>query len=263
LARLNGDDIREGLKGVRAPQNRIEFLQAHEIRATLEAALAHDAQTFSATLREHAGLAPRGATPRYPPIAPFTLAALLSGMRLGELLTLEWRDVNLSARGENGRVVGEIQLRAEVNKTVRARTVDLSASPALLSLLQALQHRSQPGASVFALTPELAKQSMRRMRKLGAPSHFDWQTCRRTCGTFLTNAPGIFGAASAYRSARQLGHSVAVAESNYLGVVRGIPHEAKTLEAAMGIEDLATRVVAEVKQSRAYLQQLAGDSGPG
>ncbi len=42
---------------------------------------------------------------------------------------------------------------------------------------------------------------------------FGWQVLRRTCGTFLTNAPGIFGEASAYRSARQLGHSVAAPRS--------------------------------------------------
>jgi hypothetical protein len=43
-------------------------------------------------------------------------------------------------------------------------------------------------------------------------------------------------------SARQLGHSVTVAEKHYLGVVRGIPREARTLEAAMQIEDLARQV---------------------
>ena len=56
----------------------------------------------------------------------------------------------------------------------------------------------------------------------GAPD-FDWQMLRSTCATYLTNAPGIFGAATVFLSARQLGHSVTVAECHYLGVHRGIP----------------------------------------
>lgn len=79
---------------------------------------------------------------------------------------------------------------------------------------------------------------MKRLKEqYGAPESFSWQVLRRTCGTFLTNAPGIFGAASAYRSARQLGHSVAVAvaEKHYLGVVK-VPPEAMTLEDAMALD---------------------------
>lgn len=89
---------------------------------------------------------------------------------------------------------------------------------------------------------------MKRLRaSYGAPSSFEWQALRRTCGTFLTNAPGIFGAASAYRSARQLGHSVAVAERHYLGLERGIPREARTLEQAMQIEAEVQQILDAVK----------------
>jgi hypothetical protein len=45
-------------------------------------------------------------------------------------------------------------------------------------------------------------------------------------------------------SARQLGHSVAVAERHYLGVHRGIPKDAHTLEAAMQIEKAMLHVLA-------------------
>ena len=89
---------------------------------------------------------------------------------------------------------------------------------------------------------------MTRLRDdYGAPPKFSLQVLRSTCGTFLTNAPGIFGAASAYRSARQLGHSVAIAEKHYLGLVRGISPTAGTLEAAMGIEDLLEKVAERVE----------------
>ena len=69
-------------------------------------------------------------------------------------------------------------------------------------------------------------------------------------GAWLTNAPGIFGAASAYRSAKQLGHSVAIAEKCYLGLLRGIPREARTLDEAMGINDLLDEIVAQAGGAR-------------
>jgi len=67
---------------------------------------------------------------------------------------------------------------------------------------------------------------------------------RWTRKSWLTNAPGIFGSASAYRSAKQLGHSVHVAEKYYVDVARGIRREARTLEAAMQIEEQMKKVIA-------------------
>lgn len=48
----------------------------------------------------------------------------------------------------------------------------------------------------------------------------------------------------ALTAARQLGHSVQVAEKHYLGLVRGIPRDARTLEAAMQVEDVVAKVIA-------------------
>lgn len=88
--------------------------------------------------------------------------------------------------------------------------------------------------SASPYTVDLVESARARLEEIGAPK-FDWQL-RATCATYLTNAPGIFGAATVFLSARQLGHSVAVAERHYLGVHRGIPKDAHTLEAAMQIE---------------------------
>jgi hypothetical protein len=110
----------------------------------------------------------------------------------------------------------------------------------LRKLLAALHLRSDKKGSVFNLTRDAANAAFRRLQKeFGAPPGTGWQALRRTCGTYLTNAPGIFGAASAYRSAKQLGHSVTVAERHYVDVARGIPRDARTLEEAMQIEDQA------------------------
>lgn len=55
--------------------------------------------------------------------------------------------------------------------------------------------------------------------------------------TYLTNAPGTYGAASVYHSAQQLGHSVRIAEAYHLGRERGIPAalEAKVELASFGL----------------------------
>jgi hypothetical protein len=45
---------------------------------------------------------------------------------------------------------------------------------------------------------------------------------------------------------RQLGHSILVAERHYVGLIRGIPIEARTLEAAMQIEREADQVIASI-----------------
>jgi hypothetical protein len=142
-----------------------------------------------------------------------------------------------------------IRLRAEHTKTHRARTIGVEVSPALRALRAAMKLRAGKNAAyVFELPPDrdgtrrpyttdlIEASRQRLMDDYGAPA-FDWQTLRSTCATYLTNAPGIFSAATVFMSAKQLGHSVTVAEKHYLGVHRGISKEAHTLEAAMQIEE--------------------------
>src|SRR5690606_35237730 len=110
---------------------------------------------------------------------------------------------------------------------------------------------------VFSISYDGVAAAVKRLRgTYGAPS-FSPQILRSTCGTFLTCAPGIFGAASAYRSARQLGHSVAVAERHYLGLIRGIPREARALEEVMQIQVQMARVI-EAAARRAGRDELGG-----
>lgn len=143
-------------------------------------------------------------------------------------------------------------------KTKRYRTIGLEVCPALRSLLVAMKLKSGGDGYVFGGKTQLLHTRVesgrkRLLRDYGAP-RFSWQNLRQTTGTFLTNAPGIYGAASVFMSARQLGHSVAVAERHYLGVVRGIPREARTLESAMQIEALAQRIIEEVSAPNLVLK---------
>lgn len=242
LPHANLEDMKYGLERLRAATNRIDYRKPHELQQLLEVALEHDEQRFDATREEHAGLRPIGTTYRYSPIAPFIACALLTGMRLGEVIALDWRNVDLEALDHDGRVVGEIHLTS-ATKTHKARTIGLEVSPALRRLLAALKLKCGGKGNVFGLRREEAVASEKRLRQMGAPAGCNYQALRRTCGTFLTNAPGIFGAASAYRSARQLGHSVQVAEKHYLDVARGIRRDARTLEAAMQIEEQMKKVI--------------------
>lgn len=260
LPRLTADELRDGLKKLKAPPQRIDYRKPDELQRLLAAALRHDAQTFTATRDEHADSHARkalaqgrkGSTLRYTPVAPIIAAALVTGMRFQALIDLDWKHVDLDAHDHEGRAVGEIVPPAG-STTKRTGVIGLESSPGLRKLLAAMRLRSGGQGPVFSLTREEAKASLRRLvAEYGAPAGSTWQAFRRTCGCYLTNAPGIFGAASAYRSAKQLGHSVAVAERHYLDVVRGIPKDARTVEASMQIESELRQIIeAAAGQARA------------
>jgi integrase len=244
LPRLTSDDLRDALERMAVTTERVDYLKPADLRRLLQAALRHDADTHQITREEHKGLRPVGTTPKYDAVAPFVACVLLTGMRLGEAVSLEWKQVDLDALDHDGNPVGEIHLTG-ATKTKRARTIDLDVSPALRRLLAALKLATGGKGRVFGhLTEGTVNAARKRLQAdYGAPDGFGWQALRRTCGTYLTNAPGIFGAASAYRSARQLGHSVQVAERHYLGLARGIPREARDLETAMQVADLMREIV--------------------
>ncbi|RMG09912.1 MAG: hypothetical protein D6731_18735, partial [Planctomycetota bacterium] len=237
--RLDRDKIADGLARVPEPRPRPDFLRPSELRELLGAALRHDADTFDETREEHAGRKPKGSTLRHEPVGPFVLVTLLTGCRVGEVLALRWASVDFDEQ--------EIVLAATATKTKHERSVSLEVAPALVDLLRALKLRSE-GPYVFGGKRPWSRSRVEAARKrlsrdYGSPS-FTWQRLRQTCATFLVNAPAIYGAASAYRAARQLGHSVAVAERNYLGLAKSVPKDATTLEAAMRIESEVDELLA-------------------
>lgn len=246
LPRLDRDAVSDGLRILATPKPSPTFMRSADLKALLAAALAHDTETFRATRSGEKDV------PRYPAIAPFVTVAILTGMRLGELIGLDWSEVDLPEQ--------KIRLGVRV-KTKTSRDMDLAeVSPGLVKYLQAMHGRAgEPNEGpVFGLSEEEVRAAQRRLNRYlkngsfsrpkeskdDAASSFSWQQIRRTVGTFLTNSPGIFGSASAYRSARFLGHGVSVAERFYLGLIT-IPKDATTLEAAMGIESLIEQTLGD------------------
>lgn len=239
---LTHDAITDHLKLFPEPRPVPAFLRPAQLAALVAAGRKHDADTFAMTREEKERGKGKGSTLRHEPILPYIAVVLLTGMRADEARCLRWSAVDLAAAP-----AGNILLRPEDVKTKHGRIVDLIVSEALHELLASMRLRAseetfvfgdardERGHTVLALTRGIVEACRRRLvGAYGAP-RFSWQQLRVTCGTFLANAPGIFGAASAYREARQLGHSVTVAEKHYLGVVHVDP-EARTLEAAMGID---------------------------
>ena len=239
LPRLDSDGIGDGLRSMKAPRPLPEFLRTPDLRRLLQAARRHDAATFAETRGEHQGKGKKGTTAKYQPVSQFSTALLLSGARFNELARLEWRDVDLDAE--------EILIRPEKSKTGIARRVDLSVSPGLVALLAALRLRARGARFVFGgsepVSYNLAKSTHKRLiRDFGAPEAFTWQMLRRSCGTYIT-CSGVFGKAGAWMSAKQLGHTVMVAERYYVGAIKDVPQDAKTVEDAMQIADLVGEVV--------------------
>jgi integrase len=226
LPRLTSDGISEGLEHFSAPKDPPEFLKPDQVKALISACLDHDQATFKATRKEHAS-GQSGATFKYEPIGPFVVFVLLSGCRLAESLGLRWESITMTAPSQ-------IELAGADTKTSRGRLIDLQVSPALFMLLEAIRPAKATGKVFTGLTRDSANAGRKRLIGEHKAPSFDWQLLRSTCSTYLTNAPGIFGAASAYRSAKQLGHSVQIAEGHYAGVTR-VNRDATSIETALEI----------------------------
>jgi integrase len=163
---------------------------------------------------------------REPRFTAAVVIALGTGMRCGELERLAWDQVDLDAFPG-----GTIKLDA-ATKTRRGRTIDLSVCPTTRDVLRLLRARNE-GAFVLGRHKVLDRAVMKRWIHQNQVAGFEWswQVLRQTCESFLVCSPGLgFGI---YKAAKQVGHTVAVAEKHYVDIVRGIPPEARVLEDAM------------------------------
>jgi integrase len=250
LPHLTADEITDRMRAVKSTHETPHFLRSSAIKSLLKAAQRHDKASYSFARR---GTVNTSGKYQYTPIYEFIVAALLTGCRFAELAELRWDEVNLDA--------GEIVIQGDRTKTGRGRRISLDVTPALKTLLSTMALRKGDNRFVFTepADREVKKQKAGRVagdagmnrnaadrarkrliEKFGAPS-FTWHDLRRTCGTFLACAPGIYAGAGAFHAAKRLGHSVVVSERHYAGAITDIPKKAETLEEAMSIgQTLAT-----------------------
>lgn len=212
---MTASAVTEALETVKDRSEKKDFLRPAQLRAILAACIAYDADT---SIRSEI----RGRM--YATI----LLVMLTGMRSQEALRLEWRDIG---EDPDGRPC--IHVRREIAKNGRARRIYLAHSPLLAHLVGNRRGRADNARVVGVARSVLATARYTIAAKLGLA--FDCKVFRRTCGTFLTCAPNIFGAAAPYMSAQQLGHTVEVAQKNYLGLVQ-VDRAHTTTEAAMDLQ---------------------------
>lgn len=227
LPNLNSETILDRLPYMKTQRPSPRFFKSEEIKMLLEAVDQHDAKLDDG-LGHH----------RYP-IGDFVRIVLLTGLRFSEALALRWVDIDFDEQ--------LIRLPAEAAKGGISRLITLTESPSVYDLLEHRKKVSSPNDPwVFSVRRKkgnrvryeaLSRHTAESCRKRIAKSYrfnFGWHDLRRTCGTFLANASGIYGAASVFKAASRLGHSVAVAQRLYYGQVSA-GEGAKTLERAMGI----------------------------
>ncbi len=172
------------------PKGRTRFLTDEELAKLLKAARSHSPRMFAAV----------------------TLS-VATGLRQGELLRLDWSDVDFTK--------STVQVRHSKNDD--ARTVHMPESAA--EALQALKRSSKVlGAGVFT-TPEglrLSKPQLetrwRRIKRLAGLSDFRWHDLRHTAASYLAQS-----GASLLEIGAVLGHRSPSVTARYSHMVQGAP----------------------------------------
>lgn len=204
---LTGSDVNDRLYLMPQDQQRPRFHGPGELRAVVEGIVARDSD-------------------QYERWGPALLVLLLTGLRAEEFCNLTWEAVEL----DNER------LDLTRTKTRRPRWVDLSICPTVGTIIGALP---RIGEFVWSGRQPMSKRRVKRWFELleayqGIPRSGP-QLFRRTCSTYRTALVGFEA------SARSMGHTIEVAQQRYVGLVR-LRDNPATLEAAMGIDDLAARI---------------------
>jgi len=231
FASVSRDDIDDAHEGLRVDQEMVEVLQPAEVRQLLDVAIAHDERQTQHRMA-----------------SPFLLGLVLSGCRPHELYGVEWRDVQPEA--------ARLTIRAAGRKTGRARWVTFAESPTLDVLLEAVRRIRPPSRAPgpFGFSKNSVQRMVDRLRgyqcddegdELRLPDGFEVRKIRRTIASILATSPHHGAAVAALRG----GHDIRTIQRHYLGHVLGVPKDATTIEAMLGIEAQVERVV-ELVQSR-------------
>jgi integrase len=218
LTMAKHEDIKRLLKRDKLASDAIVILQPKELRQLLASCIEHDKNESVK-------------------VAPLVLTTLLTGCRFGEAAGLTWAEIDVEDKS--------IKLDSARTKTKTHRTIKLTETPSVPALFAALGLSGRKGKVFKHITRSAAESARKRLANYDAPPGWTWHTLRRTCGSLCVNA-AIYGKASPFRTAKRLGHSLAVAERSYLGTITGLPKNCETIEEAAGIQTLADAIVRSV-----------------
>lgn len=134
-------------------------------------------------------------------LRPIIIMALDTGMRRGEIFSLRWRDVDLSAK--------LIHIKALNTKTLRSRSVPIS--PRLFSALESLPNRGK-AQRVFGIT-DTVKRSWATAKRVAGITDLRFHDLRHTCATRL-----VQGGLPIAEVSRILGHTSITTTFRYANV---------------------------------------------
>lgn len=141
--------------------------------------------------------------PRRQHLRPILLVALDCGLRFGEIISLEWRDVDLPSR--------TLTVRAMNCKTLRSRAVAMTQR--VHHVLCELKLRSgESGQRVFGVTDNV-KRAFTTARRIAGLQHVRFHDLRHTCGTRLAQEH-----LSLAEIGRILGHTSPVTTYRYVNL---------------------------------------------
>lgn len=174
------------IKLLRGEKNR-EFVLPHELEATYLAALPS-------------------------PLCEVAVVLLDTGLRLGELLSLDWRQVQLQPA--NGARFGYVTVLSGKAKSSKSRNVPLSARA-----VETLHRQGSKTAGLVFQRPDgapleellLGQQQARVRRHLNLPGDFVLHSLRHSFGTRLGEA-----GADAFTIMRLMGHSTVTVSQRYV-----------------------------------------------
>lgn len=215
---LTHEQITDAIRKLPTPSAKPQVLSRDDCRRILAAALR----------RDRAGRVEL-------PMSPLVAVALTTGCRIGELLALRWDQVDLEQQ--------VIRLGTDT-KTASARDVSTEISPGLADILVGLKARAS-GPWVFggsaAYSYSAVDSARKHIIKSWDSGKWGYHLLRKTCATYLV-CSGVMG--TVYLAAQQLGHSEEVARKHYLGLVRGLDPNARSLDEVLGVAE-ELRAIAE------------------
>jgi integrase len=170
------------------PRGRVRFLSDDELAALLEAARKHSMQLHAAVM-----------------------TSIATGLRQGELLRLDWQDVDLTKQ----------TLRVRIAKNDEPRTVHLPQSACdALKELQTEKVRSLTSVFVMGDGTRLRKTTLdarwRNVRTAAGLADFHWHDLRHTCASIMAQS-----GATLLQIAEQLGHKSFAMTQRYSHLVQG------------------------------------------